>query len=69
MTRKFTITIQCENAAFEDDPLGEISRILAIEAKRLALWAGDNPRPRWSDTLLDVNGNVVGSACLTGNLS
>lgn len=60
---KFTLTIQCDNAAFEDAPLAEVARILKTQAAKMERF-GDTFS--WSDTLHDINGNTVGSAKLTG---
>lgn len=56
---KFLLHIECDNAAFEDDPLTEVARILRTEADKMArFWDGNE----WDDTLLDLNGNKVGRA-------
>lgn len=56
---KFLLHIECDNAAFEDDPLTEIARILKTEAEKMVRFA---PESDWDDTLLDLNGNKVGRA-------
>lgn len=56
---KFTLTIHCDNAAFEDAPLAEVARILLEEADKLARY-GD--QTGWYTRLRDINGNVVGKA-------
>jgi len=61
---KFTLEIDCDNAAFEgiDEPgsgaLAEVGRILGVESKRLqrAITSGKMRRG-----LMDGNGNTVGS--------
>lgn len=56
---KFTITIETDNAAFEEHPLIEVSRILHEQADKLKYnW----DCPTWSDSLRDINGNKVGKA-------
>ena len=61
---KFTLDIDCENAAFEDNPNIEIARILeklAINLRGDAAWkVGDTIRLR------DINGNSVGGAAMVG---
>lgn len=57
---QFILTINMDNAAFEDAPLGEVARILKEQATKMERFSDQNPS--WSDTLLDVNGNVVGYA-------
>ena len=49
-----TITINTENAAFDLDPLNEVSRILEIMLNK---W-GDG---EFLDNLMDINGNKVGT--------
>lgn len=54
---KFTIEIDCGNAAFGDYPWDEVARILKAYAERLE--NGHRPdRP----ALYDINGNRVGAA-------
>lgn len=51
----FTLTIETDNAAFEDDNLlAETARILRVAADKIE--RGNHPA-----NLLDVNGNKVGS--------
>jgi len=52
----YTITINCDNAAFEENPAIEISRILKEFSERLSEGALLDCKIR------DVNGNVVGFA-------
>lgn len=53
----FTLSINCDNAAFEEDNQGgEVARILREVASQLD--AGYTNMPR----LMDYNGNTVGSA-------
>jgi hypothetical protein len=52
---RFTLTIDCDNAAFEDHPGSEVARILKEVARKLPaddLGSGFKLR--------DVNGNTVG---------
>jgi hypothetical protein len=56
---RFTLTIDCDNAAFEGDPLTEVARILHVQATKMVRFA---PESEWNDTLLDLNGNRVGRA-------
>lgn len=59
---KFTIEIECSNAAFEDYPVVEIARILEEQVKKLRR---ENMYPHsWSDSLYDINGNKVGTVKL-----
>jgi hypothetical protein len=50
------IDINCDNAAFEDDPTMEVARILRALADRLTHASPDEAYP-----LRDINGNAVGS--------
>lgn len=52
--KTFTVVIECENAAFEDDPHSEVARLLKDAARRFELGADVGP-------LIDSNGNCVGS--------
>lgn len=55
---KYTIEIDCGNAAFDDDNIGnELARILRKEADRLELECAPRGAP-----LHDINGNKVGAA-------
>lgn len=58
---KFVLEINCDNAAFEGEPLREVSRILRNEAAKIAHWVGDGSR-QWDSTLMDENGNKVGKS-------
>lgn len=59
MAKMFRLTIECDNAAFEDDATYEISRILGELAKRIAgSCEGDFFKYR---NVTDVNGNVCGT--------
>ena len=60
---QFTLTIKCDNAAFDDEPLEEVARILDKEAAKMRRWVGDGAKD-WHDTLQDINGNYVGTADL-----
>jgi hypothetical protein len=56
---RFTLTIDCNNAAFDDDPASEIARILrqaARDTESKGLCDGDTFHFR------DINGNTVGKA-------
>ena len=53
----FRLDIDCDNAAFEEDPTAEVARIL----RRLADLLGTRP----IYPLCDLNGNGVGSAEFT----
>ena len=55
---KATITIEMDNAAFEDGPATELARILRALAKRVS--DGPDYVP-----LMDVNGNKVGEFVLS----
>lgn len=50
---KFTLEINSDNAAFADDPAGEIARILRAVAQTVE-------RGREEGPAVDVNGNRVG---------
>lgn len=55
---RFTLEIKMDNAAFEDDPSCEVSRILRDAAKRI----DGHPHfsPGHEQPLYDINGNHVG---------
>jgi len=52
---KFTVEIQCDGAAFDDDPTCEVARLLRQVASRVE----KDGEPRGG--LVDGNGNSVGS--------
>jgi len=57
---QLTIRITCDNAAFEDDPIGEIERVL----KQLVFRLGEDRYASLRGTsgkLLDSNGYTVGN--------
>lgn len=56
---KFTLTIDCDNAAFDDDAQYEIERILRVVANNLSKEHG------LTQTLFDINGNKVGKCGMT----
>lgn len=56
---EFTLTFDCDNDAFADDPSDEIARILDNVARRVNDGARDGK-------IMDVNGNTVGNFTLTG---
>lgn len=55
---KFTVKIDCNSSAFAGDPLHELQRIMGILAGKLQTGRRDG-------SLLDINGNTVGSFELT----
>ena len=60
---QLTIRITCDNAPFEDDPIGEIERVL----KQLVFRLGEDRyafQRGTSGKLLDSNGNSVGDFVL-----
>jgi len=60
---QLTIRITCDNAAFQDDPIGEIERVL----KQLAFRLGEDryaAERGTSGKLLDSNGYPVGEFVL-----
>ena len=60
----FTLTIQCDNAAFEDVPAIEVARILHQFAARLEY--APPPFERCNGAVLrDINGNTVGRVTIT----
>ena len=52
----FTLTIDCTNAAFEDDPAYEVRRILA----KLAIGENGVREDNADGIVRDLNGNRVG---------
>jgi hypothetical protein len=62
MYMEFKVTINLDNAAFEDDPLPEVRRILSDLEKKLDMaW---DVVPGMSGKLKDMNGNTVGQYCV-----
>jgi hypothetical protein len=57
----FALTLECENAAFENDPSAEVARILRKLADTLDT---DTLREGRICRLHDSNGNFVGKAVL-----
>lgn len=60
---KFKVEINCDNAAFDDNPADEIGRLLhdlAVKAKRGHISISGY----MSLPISDVNGNIVGRAWL-----
>ncbi len=51
------LTVDMDNAAFEDDSAGELGRILQHAANKTSAMASE---PGWSLVLFDSNGNRVG---------
>jgi len=60
MPRKFTLEIRCDSAAFDDDMVRELKRLL-----KLARWSAGivihDPAKSYTARLPDRNGNAVGS--------
>jgi hypothetical protein len=64
VTMQLTIRIECDSAAFEDDPIGEIERVL----KQLVFRLGDDryaTERRTSGKLFDSTGCPVGEFVLS----
>jgi len=66
---KIEITIDTDNAAFEDDP-GELRRILDTVTAKVTSQLAREPgcvcdAPEIDDKLLDINGNTVGRVRVT----
>lgn len=55
----FTVSIDCENDAFDGAPLVEVARIIESLAQRLRRFSDETT---WLETLVDNNGNRVGTA-------
>jgi hypothetical protein len=60
---KITITLDTSNAAFEEDPAAEISRIL--EALSRSFRAEKRPTDLDGEKLRDINGNTVGQVTVS----
>lgn len=60
----FQLNINMDNAAFEEQPLNEVARILEEEAKKLRYFGDQHT---WENKLRDVNGNTVGRAFVGPN--
>lgn len=63
---RIIIEINCGNDAFNDDPIGELSRILRTVPGKIANICGREAgclcdAPETDDKLQDANGNTVGS--------
>lgn len=63
------IWIECDNSAFDDDPIPEVKRILQTIPGKIREQLGRQECKcttlESSDVLLDINGNTVGRVCLT----
>lgn len=62
---KFSLEIDCNNAAFEGDPTAEIARLLRAVADAVPSIGIGGRRLRNELPLFDADGNRVGSAELT----
>lgn len=58
---RFRIEMECDNAAFDDDPTPEVGRILTSLAAKIE-------GVEWDDLIMlrDINGNTVGKAWFEG---
>jgi hypothetical protein len=59
---KVTITINMDNAAFDEEPRYELARILGGLSSTIELFGIESVS---QDPILDINGNRVGSLSLT----
>ena len=57
--RKMTLTMDMENAAFDESPLDETADILGSIAKKMR-------HGNWSGAIADANGNTIGHWEVTG---
>ena len=57
---RFTVTIDCDNAAIEDQPMSAIADMLEDQAFKLRY--NDDGQTNWVCSLFDLNGNLVGDA-------
>lgn len=55
---KFIMTFSTDNAAFDENPAREVSRILAEVAARIE--SADRV-PEYFENIRDINGNIVGT--------
>ncbi len=55
---RFEIHIRSDNAAFADEPMTELARILREQAEKLEQYG------ECSEVLRDINGNAVGTTVL-----
>ena len=61
MPVRYTITIDTENAAFEDDPAGESAAVAdRIAAKLAVAMAGNHSWSVANFAIRDTNGNLIG---------
>lgn len=61
MSKRITITIETGNAAFEDSPGAETSRLLRLIADRIERDGDCCVTVNDEQTLFDLNGNRVGT--------
>jgi hypothetical protein len=52
---RFLVEIECDNAAFEDDPACEVANMLRKVARAV------EKDGKWDGRLADSNGNICGS--------
>lgn len=57
---QYTITIDTDNSAFEENPAGEVTNVLAQLTNRIGLFGLEDEAP-----IRDANGNQVGKAVLS----
>ena len=57
---KFTLSIDCDGAAFEDDCFAEVVRIMREAAERLEITHAGEPPQFARGFCRDLNGNTVG---------
>ena len=65
-----TIKFDTDNAAFEDEPVAEVDRVLKQAKRKIFEQLGRDPRavcnaPEAADYLYDINGNQIGMLTVT----
>ena len=60
-TKRFNLSFDCDNAAFEGDIGAEIARILAGVGVEIAGDFTEDPPSGLKGLIRDINGNIVGT--------
>lgn len=60
MSRKFTLSITCDNAAFDQSVVPELKRLLKLTRWMMGQYLADGTVSKHAP-LMDANGNVVGA--------
>lgn len=60
MNKKLTITIEMNNAAFDDEPLAEAEYCIFKAIQKMRKYGRENMKYPYSESVHDSNGNKVG---------